>query len=71
MTFQIPVGRIFPMVACVFIVMMQTGIRQFHLMIAVHKLYSTKLNSDKMPSQIYSWSAVLSSETETDELENN
>ena len=40
-------------------------------MIAVHKLCSTKLNSDKMPSQIYSWSAVLSSETETDELENN
>ena len=32
-------------------------------MIAVHKLCSTKLNSDKLPSQIYmySWSAVLSS----------
>ena len=30
-------------------------------MSAVHKLCSTKLNSDKMPSQIYSWSAVLSS----------
>ena len=32
-------------------------------MIAVHKLCSTKLNSDKMSSQIYmySWSAVLSS----------
>ena len=30
-------------------------------MSAVHKLCSTKVNSDKMPSQIYSWSAVLSS----------
>ena len=28
-------------------------------MSAVYKLCSTKLNSDKMPSQIYSWSAVL------------
>ena len=28
---------------------------------AVHKLCSTKVNSDKIPGQIYSWSAVLSS----------
>ena len=51
----------FPMVACLFIVMMKIRIRQFHLMSAMHKLCCTKLNSDKMPSQIYSWSAVLSS----------
>ena len=49
------------MVACVFqisvfTVMLQTGIRQFLWTSAMHKLCSTKLNINEMPSQIYIWS---------------
>ena len=49
---------IFPMAACVFqisafTVMMLSRIWRFYLMSAAHKICSTKLNSNKMPSQIY------------------